>query len=463
MVVDRSENSEERRTNRAFYALTLVVVLGFLVSFLLPRPALRKYPNRIPIHFWHGAANKNQVVLERICDRFNESQDKYEVIPLSVRWQSRTVKFILATTGGDPPDILIEGFPIIPKWAESGVLMPLDKLMTPAEKKTFQTDWYPITRKFGMYKGKVYGLVTSENADCLYYRIDDLKAAGLDPNHFPNSMEELVKWGDKLNQRDKNDNLTRLGYLPQGLLSYSVLFGKGFYDWDKGKVLLNTPENLRALTFLKAQVDKIGYRNYLRFLDGLKGGASESSSTGDNWPFMTGQYVITGDGSGRVRDLKEFAPNLKYGCALIPPPVGGRRYASACAGAFILIPANCRQVEGAWKFAKFFSGLENPERAAEFAAWSASLPPCRAMWHAPVYQAFLKEYPQQKIFERMLESENFEPLPPVPYQLKLSDDISKYDELAMRGELTPAQALKGLEASMANELRKRKELGYRDD
>ena len=44
----------------------------------------RKYPNRIPVRFWHMWSAEWKDVVDRIVDRYNRSQDKYEVIALSV-------------------------------------------------------------------------------------------------------------------------------------------------------------------------------------------------------------------------------------------------------------------------------------------------------------------------------------------------------------------------------------------
>jgi multiple sugar transport system substrate-binding protein len=41
-----------------------------------------------------------KVVVERICDRFNKSQDRYEVIPLSVPGTAADSKFLLAAADG---------------------------------------------------------------------------------------------------------------------------------------------------------------------------------------------------------------------------------------------------------------------------------------------------------------------------------------------------------------------------
>ena len=69
---------------KAFIALAVIAVLGMVFSWAVSGGSRRKYPDRTPVRFWHMWTAEWKVVDEDICDRINESQDEYEVIPLSV-------------------------------------------------------------------------------------------------------------------------------------------------------------------------------------------------------------------------------------------------------------------------------------------------------------------------------------------------------------------------------------------
>jgi multiple sugar transport system substrate-binding protein len=136
-----------------------------------------------------------KAVVERIVDRFNESQVLYEVVPLSVPGTAADSKFLLSVAGGDPPDVMAQWNQVIPKWADSGLLIPLNDLMSPEEWKEIQRTTYPAALKIGMYKGNLYGVTTGLDIYACYCRLADLRDAGLDPNQFPETLEELVHWG----------------------------------------------------------------------------------------------------------------------------------------------------------------------------------------------------------------------------------------------------------------------------
>ena len=163
--------------------------------FAAPGAPRAHYPHRIPVRFWHMWTAEWKTVVDRIVTRFNESQDKYEVIALSVPSTSADAKFLLAVVGGDPPDLMAQWNPIIPTWAQSGMLRPLDDLMTSSERERFFREAYPIAKKIGVYQDRLYGMAIGVNIWALYYRPDQLREAGLDPSPFSGVARDAGRLG----------------------------------------------------------------------------------------------------------------------------------------------------------------------------------------------------------------------------------------------------------------------------
>jgi len=456
MAADDRDARAAPRAGRALLALAIVAGGSLALSFSLHSPSRRKYPERQEVRFWHMWSAEWKVVVDRIAERFNQSQDTYEVVALSVPGQAANSKFLLAVAGGDPPDCMAQWNPVIPKWADSKLLVPLNRLMTDEEWARFQRDTYPIARKIGIYKGDLYGVTTGLNLWACYYRIDHLRRAGLDPNDFPDTLEELVDvWAPKLHRFDERGDLTIMGFMPKWISMYLPGFNGGWCDWqtDPGTLTIETPENLRALEYLVEQRRKLGFKNVLRFESGLQQGF------GIDWPFITGKYSILRDGQWRVEQLAKYAPDLRYGTAPVPPPKGGKGGFGYSNGNFMVIPTGAKCREGAWEFIKFWSGLAEPERAAEFYTWGGWLPLLPDIAEAPAYREYVRKHPQFQTFLDLLPSENIHPLPAVPYQDYLADRINQCDESAMRGTLTPRQALRRLAREIEIERTKRRELG----
>ncbi len=435
--------------------LLALACLG-LVAFVSWRPEpVRHHKHRIPVRFWHMWTAEWAAVVDKIVAEYNASQDTYEVIALSVPANGADTKFLLAVSGGNPPDVMAQWNPVIPTWAESNLLQPLDELMSPKELATFKREAYPVVQKIGAYRGRLYGITIGINLWECYYLPDQVRAAGLDPDRFPTTLEELDAWGDKLHKFDKAGNLVRLGYLPSSWQQIAPLFRGGFYDWDRQEVTVNTPENSRALEYLVGRRKKLGFENVLRFNAGLN-----TDSFAGGWPFIGGAYSITIDGQWRVEQIGKYAPHLNYRTAPLPAPAGGRPGAGFSNGNFMIIPKGAKSVQGAWDFIKFWSGIEKPERAARFYTMGGWLPLSPAVARAPIYQEYLRKYPQFQTFLDGLSSEYVRPLPPVPYQMYLNDRVGRAEDFAVRGSKTPKEALAELERDVKHEVRRRKELGY---
>lgn len=440
------------------WAIALGLMAGYGLLWTVPSPDARKYPNRIPVRFWHRWTGEWNNVVNNIVARFNESQEVYEVIPLSTPSSGADSKFILAAIGGDPPDVMSMWSHIIPTFAGAGLLTDLSTLMTPEEERRFLEDTYPVVRGMGMYKGKIYGITIGTDMYALYYHPQHLRDAGLDPDKFPDTLEELLEWGAKLDKFDRNGNLIRLGFMHRGFSYIAPAFGGGFYNPETGELTLDTPENLRALESIVIDRQRLGFENVAKYYAGLDTG----SSTG-GWPFISGAFSITFDGQWRVEELRKYAPDMEYRTAPIPPPKGGISLAGYGSGNFMIVPSSAKQKEGAWEFVKFWSGLDQPERAAEFYTWGGWLPLSPAVTNSPIYQEYLKEHPQFQTFIDLVASENVGVLASVPYQVFLTEQIYRAEDLAVRGSLTSKEALRQLDRTVRNELAKRKSLGYQDD
>ncbi|MDX2055664.1 MAG: ABC transporter substrate-binding protein [Polyangiaceae bacterium] len=437
---------------RALFALQVLVAVALLAWVVNPSKEPRLFPERIPVRFWHMWSGEWKDVVDKIVARFNASQSRYEVIALSVPSGSADQKLLMGVSGGDPPDVMAQWNQVIPAWAESGLLTPLDSLMTPNEWEELQATAYPVALKIGRYQGHLYGLTTGVNVFACYYRPDHLAAQGA--RTFPATLEELTELGSKLTRLDEKGQITRMGFMPMGFNIYAPIFGGGFFDRTRNALTLNTPENLRALTFLAESRGRYGYEQVVKFESSLNTGGFAIE-----WPFISGQYSVTVDGQWRVEQLAKYAPELKYATAPIPPPQGGRTLAGFANGNFMIIPKGAREARGAFEFVKFWSGVDQPERAAEFYTWGGWLPLSPKIAQTPVYKAYVKQYPQFQTFLDLLASENIQPTAPVPFQVLLTDRLTRTEEAAVRGTATPKAALLALEVDIQRELERRKRFG----
>lgn len=430
-------------------------ILLFLVGFWAA-PVFEKREAahaRKKVRFWHMWTAEWKDVVDKIVAEYNASQNEYEVEALSIPSAGADSKFLLGVLGGDPPDVMAQWNPVIPVWAESGMLQPLDTLMSPEEKATFDREAYPVVKKVGTYKDRLYGMSIGINMMALFYVPGDFAAAGIDPNVALKTLEGLDAAGPKLDKFE-GGKLKRIGWLPTGFPMFAQIFGGGLTDPKTGAVTVDTPVNERAFQYLADSRKRLGRDQVLRYEAGLN-----TASFAAGWPFMGGAYSVTVDGQWRVEQLRKYAPNLRYLTAPVPPPAGGVANAGISGGNFMIVPKGAKEQKGAWDFIKFWSGLTDPERAAKFYTMGGWLPLTPAVANAKAYRDYIKKYPQFKTFVDLMESTKMDVLPQVPYQTFLSDEIGKIQDAAVLGSVPASKALPGLAAKVQAEIARRKSLG----
>ena len=117
---------------------------------------------------------------------------------------------MMSIAGKTAPDIGISWFHLIRNQMKQHFLHPLNEWIGEDGNGDGQIDddeaqwagWKkvpPLWRKVATVDGKVYGIpVPVKNAAAILYRVDMVKAAGLDPNKPPKTWAELYAWCQKL-------------------------------------------------------------------------------------------------------------------------------------------------------------------------------------------------------------------------------------------------------------------------
>ncbi len=344
------------------FILAAVVLAVVLVAWLEPRPDVADFDpvadaaykdtwsKRVHITYWEKWGSFEAEAAQKMVDAFNASQD--EVFCHYIRTSQVDRKAMLAIVGGQPPDVVGLWSDNVAPFAEAAALMPLDDLM--AAGGLGDDHYIPKYLEMCRHEGRTYVLPGPPVSIALFYNIDHfrakadkLRAAGLDPNRPPRTIEELDRYADVLTEYAPDGSPAIMGFLPTEPGWYHVawpyFFGGGLFDAN-GSPTPDTPANVRAFEWLKGYATRYGRDNVTRFREGFGNFDSPQNA------FIDGKVSMVVQGVFFPQFIDRHRPALRYGVAPMPCAAGVKGPRSLLNEDVFGIPRGCKHPEAAWKF-----------------------------------------------------------------------------------------------------------------
>lgn len=186
-----------------------------------------------------------------ILKKMREKYPNIEIEYVNKGWaEELRQNVLLAATGGNAPDIVIEET-FFSEFARLGLLLPLptdlykDQLEAPLIKATVD--------------GKVYGVSSHAGVLAVFYNKKIMKAAGLDPNKPPATWDEWLEQSKKITAAGKGEYYANViqGVNLGGtfrVLPFVRMVGSDYTADNDKKLMLNSPEMLKAYTLLRSLI-----------------------------------------------------------------------------------------------------------------------------------------------------------------------------------------------------------------
>ncbi len=174
---------------RSLWLLTLIGIstVLLLASCVTPPSPAEGGPEKVTLLFWDQFPNVSDR-MDAFVARFNESQDRIEVVRESYTTDAMRDVIRTALSSGTGPDIfyydLGPGFAGV--LAKAGLLMPLDDVYT---TKGWDQRIYPWTLARSTFDGHTYGVANELEFIGVFYNMRLFAEHGW---RIPNSWEELV-------------------------------------------------------------------------------------------------------------------------------------------------------------------------------------------------------------------------------------------------------------------------------
>jgi multiple sugar transport system substrate-binding protein len=215
---------------------------------------------KVTLKFWNGLTGGDRKTIDKLIGEFNDSHKKVRVKSVPMPWDVFYQKLLTSVSSGNGPDIVAMDAGQIPKYADKGVLAPLDDFY--GSKKHMDTSkLVPAAVNSSKFGGKNYGVPLNMATLMLFWNKTMFKEAGLDPTRPPKTWDEFASMAPKLS-KDKNGDGKPDKYAialadHETVPMYPVLLWQGGGDVvsaDGKQATLDDPKTLKTLKYWVKQV-----------------------------------------------------------------------------------------------------------------------------------------------------------------------------------------------------------------
>lgn len=410
---------------------------------------------RTIVQYWEKWTGFEGDAMQAVVDDFNASQDTIFVQKLTVSGIDR--KMLLATAGGNPPDVAGLWSYCANTYADKGALIPLNKFCE--EKGIKRENYIPIFWDLCSHRGFVWALPSTPATLALHWNKKMFRDAGLDPNRPPTSIAELDAMAERLTivsiirdgkrarvrytdltpeeKEARKFDIVQLGYSPSEPGWWNAVwcywYGGRLWDGDR-KVTVNSPENIETLRWFQSYPKKYGLENMHAF------GSSFGNFSSPQNPFLAGTVAMVLQGVWMYNFIDKYAPGMEWGAAAFPSVDPARWPMVTVAECDILcIPKGARHPREAFEFMAFVNtqkGMEKLNLAQrKFSALMDTSP------------EFIRQHPNPNIelFIDLAKSTNAMAVPRIPIWTEMTSEMSVAYDQVFRLLRTPEEALNAVQ------------------
>ncbi len=367
------------------------------------------------VTFWHSMEGAEAAITELVAG-FNASQDEYSVEAQYVGGYPEAQTRLVAAFGTPSAPVLFQAeVAFWPQLVHDGALHDLSDEVG-ALDQAFIDDFWPGLWQYGEMNGGRYGLPWNSSTPVMYYNVDALERAGIDP---PATWEDFVAAAAALTSRQAQ-GAAFVG--DSWLFEMIVRSLGGQLVADDGGPDFESDEAIAALTMLQ-EMERAGHLAYY----------SNTESTAAILTFVRTRALMTFASIANWPDVRRFSIGFQIAAHPVPSSEGG---SVPLGGAQLAVLRSATEEQRAGAFA-FWEYLMEPANLATWVEESYYIPVRRAALDH--LEEFYAEDPNRGAALAQLESAV--PRPRVPGFNAWRGIIDDALERALRGNQSPEEAL----------------------
>lgn len=384
------------------------------------------------VEFWYAGGKTAVGVIQDIVDKYNASQDVYEVKTVTQADYSETYQKVQAAIAGNAaPDLVLLDPSAARVLSEKSILTDLNPYTQKDE--TFNADDL-ITAFYEQgadENGKQFALPAYGTTQVLYYNVQAFKDAGVDPSSIE-TWQDLGEASAKIKATGKYEYGWEPMWGPDNLIDAAFSNGASVFSADGTKVTINSKEWVDV------------FEQFRKWIHEDETMAIHSGGQGWEYWYATIDDVIqnkAGGYTGSSGDQADLDFNIVQ--AMEQPAWSSSTTSSPTATALTMsVFENSSEAEkqGAYEFLRYFMSVESQ------VAWNTTVGYVavnKQILDDPTYQEFLESHPQAAVPFSQAEHASLYPVDPTNGQvydaLKIAADKIEIDNVPAQQALDEAQ------------------------
>jgi len=409
--------------------------------------------------------------LQSLFDRFSQLNG----VPVKARSRIGSDELLKALEGAEPPDLVIlSSSALIGAFNSQGLVEPLDRWIEATGIDL--EDIYPAPLEQCKGLDRTYlCLPWGCDIDALFWNKDLFRAAGLDPERPPQTMEELVEYANELTVHDEKGELSQVGFIPDSPRSHAELyvrmFGGAIYSDEGTELAINSQPVIDALNWQMQLYNFYAPEDLKDFVSSFtpymtsrhavyagrrmscqqchRASPIQNGKTPDAG-FLESRVAMMIDGEWRasLNALSQGESRVNFGVAPVPPPSAHpeRANTTVVQGPVAFIPAGATDKEAA---ADLLAWMMSPEVVAEETYATSSLPTSRMAAQDPRFH----QMPFFDVFTDLLVHPNSRPAVTTPISSQLNEALGQVEEELLHKGGDPVQLVNEAQAEFVPKLK----------
>ena len=326
-------------------------------------------------------------VVDGYVQKFMEANPGITVAPIYAgNYNDTTTKALTAAKAGTPPAVAVLLATDVYTLIDEDVIDPIDDFIKTDEDKAWLNGFMPAYLKSAQTEDHLWSVPFQRSTAVMYYNKQAFKDAGLDPEKYPTTWDEMVAAGKAVTAKDAAGQVTRWGVGIAGNVgSAQWLFGA--LVAQNGGTLVNEAGTETYLTDPKV-VEALQYWVDLSTKDAIHppGIFEWGTAPAD---FLAGRVAMIWHTTGNLANIRK---NATFDFGLAPFP-GHPTPASVLGGGnlYIFKDASDEEKAAAYKFIQF---LTSDEILADWAVQTGYVAPRDGSWETETMKKYVAEAPQ---------------------------------------------------------------------